>query len=1004
MKRAVCAGVLGLAAAGAGCKGSPAVERPSAAPRPSPSATAAPPARPAVRWFYYPQRATGLAALPLDAGATLVLGGATRFVLAANGLDAEASPYAAPEELTLAARDGAGFVFVDRRGGLYETDTPLGPLRARAPAPVPLGGLTFSGSTPVGLAPDGRLWSFERARGWAPASPAATPLFDFAATASGALLGLALPEELLVSTDRGASWQALAGAEPMGASALASRAGGVVVEVLGGKTRFWDGGALTATVPARPAPYVQNLSMGGRPSATQLARGLAVLDGTSYAELRPIFGMDGQPAWRITSAPLGERLVIGPSDLRAPCAVFAYAARGAEHALLCVGEDASAHLYRSEDGAAHFTDAGALAACARPELAVAPSGTALVTGCCLEPRARCGAAPDRVVAPPAAEPGPLRVVAAPTELRDCSSPAWSHDGAFGYAVCFTAAGARALVRAAPPALGFEPWLAAVPHALPEPADLAAARITLHPGPDGELGVAISASDGRDGGGTRSVSYALVEPSGRSAAHAFESRARLGAFGRHLVVVAPPVERMAGSRTQPSLVRESFDGGATLGPLSAPFAVHDYEELACGEAGCVFGDAGARAGWPAAREAVEPVEPVGVPAPAPDPTGPASVAPPALACRFSEAAWHDLGGNTPEREGSLVEVGFGDLAWTWVRTGRRDQTGIDLTYARFDDPGRATTIRLFESIHPTSVAVTFATVARGFVAVRLWAPKGRMPAEGDVSGRLEVAWLDAADGKTGRAALGQAGPFAIATFGPAPTLELDALGLDAAGVLLRPRPGDATLRILRDGTEGPATSFAGTPAAHAQTREREQLFTTDGGALQGVRYGQGAAVYTRSGGAPLLRQLAPRTASPNRAWAPAAPRPTLGVALDSATTPRRAYGVVLAPDGTLTTVPLATPRELGPTPRACSPEERRTAPGLPMGLPAADRIAVSLPELALDAPLALDTAIVCGTCAAAWTGTQTGYHEIVLTGDRTRGWVFRRRADDHSEWRAVECAR
>ncbi|MCC6526402.1 MAG: hypothetical protein IT373_27390 [Polyangiaceae bacterium] len=48
--------------------------------------------------------------------------------------------------------------------------------------------------------------------------------------------------------------------------------------------------------------------------------------------------------------------------------------------------------------------------------------------------------------------------------------------------------------------------------------------------------------------------------------------------------------------------------------------------------------------------------------------------------------------------------------------------------------------------------------------------------------------------------------------------------------------------------------------------------------------------------------------------------------------------------------------------------------------------------------------MCGTCAAAWTGTQTGYNEIVLTGDRTRGWVFRRRADDHSEWRAVECAR
>src|SRR5262249_32895519 len=154
-------------------------------------------------------------------------------------------------------------------------------------APVPMSRVVGVGGRFVGLTPGGELFAWEEGRGFRALPEPAARFVDVAADPRGRLLALAVPEALFASDDGGAAFGPAAGAARTGGRRIGVPGAGrlaaqgiyesIVLDPAGGPPKRTREAVLASPVDAE-------LEVGRAPSATAVAKGLAVLDGERYVE------------------------------------------------------------------------------------------------------------------------------------------------------------------------------------------------------------------------------------------------------------------------------------------------------------------------------------------------------------------------------------------------------------------------------------------------------------------------------------------------------------------------------------------------------------------------------------------------------------------------------------------------------------------------------------------------------------------------------------------------
>jgi hypothetical protein len=548
--------VLGAAAlAAAACQSStpraPREPRTVGAPRAGESAEAEGSLGPA-RWRYHP---TELG--PIRDGARLpdgswLLGGARGVRWLARPLSTRDAPEQAPAEparvylceaaatrmaeaIVALTRFAEGqWLFVGEGGTLGVAPSPLGPLTPMRRPSGELARVAGGAHGLVGLALDGALFRYAEPAGWSRVAPRVR-MFDVASTAEGELLGLAIPEALLGSSDGGATWQPVDGAHPIGVQRLRpSAAGGVIVEGVS-SLGYWTGrqplrqaaGEKPLELPVGGGPI---LAPRRGPRAPALDERQAALVGKRYYEA---FESEGEPLgaalgattrpgepkaepsagaevtarapsrWLWAAGTLDGPLEIHPLGVAEPCDSVRLGASKRMVVLGCIHfdrqkQDVVVELHQSRDGGTSFSP---LTTLETPDtklvyLAVGEDDTVLVAGSCVRSDVPCSPrAPLRIsgLGSNAAE-----ATSAGDLVDSAQSPAFSldgthayflghrdkdqqlalyvsHDGGRSFASSPIAAGKRADELEQSPS-----W---------DPTGPSPVR-SLHPGPDGRLGIVL----------------------------------------------------------------------------------------------------------------------------------------------------------------------------------------------------------------------------------------------------------------------------------------------------------------------------------------------------------------------------------------------------------------------------------------------------------------------------------------------------------------------------------
>ncbi len=797
--RALVVPLLGIVAAQTNC-GAPATVAPKAVDVPVPAVVEVLPSWTAAHWDYHPaapetfrayvRNADGSCVLVADGGqrwttAAVRKGDAASDAAPCTG-GAQASGSLAPEDLVaVVRRSSSAWAFVSAKGVLYEASDPLAAFNRATPPPEPLRKVVGTAGNLAAVARSGALFYWEDEIGWKPAAPTPQPVYDVLLGDGGAGLALAFPEALFATQDGGRSWAPLTLPKTVGAARLGRLAEGPLAAEGLYESLVWDP-ARTPDLSARAVPIAPQPEPAVRASraasATAVFYERARIDDERYFEVtRP----EEEPGpWVLLRGRIEGRLLPLPIEKSEDCQSLSFGVRG-EHLVAVCGtyenDDMVARVLRSKDrgstwkteGSYVFADVDAV------DVALAPDGSALLTGVCKKRDEKGGACLLLL----RQELGkPLEISPRVPPMRSGpTAPAFSLDGRSAYLL-----GRR--IKDERPAIyvshdGGETFVERVLEApsasarIPTQAELdqgfgseegSGAELPLgdgasiQPTDEGVIGVTLSVVDPAE--------HLLVDEDGRVVGRATPPtpEALVAGFGRRLMALGPrdTASEMARgfgldvpSEAWVLTVWESLDGGTTWTPIpgSVPLAREYYDgtsSLACGAGGCVFGETVSRVGWGAQSE--PPRLDFARPAAGPKGRDPVFATP--IVCELGATSkWsrieHVYGENLPTEDDAMR----GQSVWSVLTEDRA--TGETKAVAAMLPEGGTGPARVVTKVllgRKNKAVPTLTKVSpqmEGYAAVRMPAPSQK-PGEawGKGTPRIEIAWENFMDGTAGRRAL------------------------------------------------------------------------------------------------------------------------------------------------------------------------------------------------------------------------------------------------------------
>ena len=263
---------------------------------------------------------------------------------------ARASGTPALEGLAFASRQDDGFRFISDGGVLYTSRTPTGPFESAVKPPEPLRLVEASGDVVMGVSNRGAVYHF--AEQWLPAElPSNVHGLDLGIAKDGSVVLLGLPEQLLVSRDRGKSFGAFSGTQPkpLGAHSVAQNVlGEPLVTGVSGALTFKDGQLLQTRELAREVSALDvALSPVSGPNLDAIALKRATVEGSLYVELNTD---DGVPT--LLTGPFAGELERAPLEALSSCSGLKLAAKDGTVVIGCFApndSESSVTFYSTAD-------------------------------------------------------------------------------------------------------------------------------------------------------------------------------------------------------------------------------------------------------------------------------------------------------------------------------------------------------------------------------------------------------------------------------------------------------------------------------------------------------------------------------------------------------------------------------------------------------------------------------------------------------------------------------
>jgi hypothetical protein len=747
-------------------------------------------------WRYHPRRPAELnARYDLADGGQLFVGdGGERWLLDADGRNAEPAGSLAPEALTGALQRDGQWIFVSPSGATYRADSPLGEfVNASAPA-MPLALAATGKSNIAGVRMDGQLVvSSDAGLGYAEVGPEGA---RFVAVLLAPPYGVALqvPERLWWSADEGLSWKPLS-VPAFGARGFA-RDGDQPIVLGTLEARRVELGAAPSLVPLARGLEPKSLALRGEPSLGPSAD--AVATGRAFSEDGRYFELVPGPKAKILSGELARPLAARSAPELEGCSDAKVAGHGAWVYVACTKHTTtSTRIYeflRSEDAGLHF-ELEPYVARGNPEkleLAVGAGGALLVSGVCapgvmvpscntqgLQRRARLDADAGATLG--------LELVPTPALDGDALAMTFSSDGRTAYVIgqrsksdgLFVFVGASDAQRFDPQPL---------------------AQLEHVEGPRPTSVDALSAA--RDG----HVSLVLSHPSGP------RWLLVLDADGRSLTLNAPPVANAAvaayGTRALAlgqDEAWESMDGGADWQSLGR--VPSDVCKLArrrcvtnvfCQADGCTLGTTLTRVGWKGQRQSAGALL-----APAPRAgSGRQRATATGFSCDLGANEWQPLAG--VQSAPSAAQAAIGRAEWFALAS---DDATASASMWLASHGERVQVMRsplLSESPRAADVAYYPALQVEGAAALRYRVASERGTAQARLLD-VEVSWDNLLEGGgVRRAHIDDAGPLVSGDFVTSRAgmhrAKPDLLSISSGGIYVRPHsaPGHEQTTYFLDG--------------------------------------------------------------------------------------------------------------------------------------------------------------------------------------------------------------
>jgi hypothetical protein len=1032
---------------------------------PPPASELAPPFTSPARWsFHPPTPANALATLTLpDGSCVLTTDDGARWRARAPKPDesgcsgkGEAAADLAPEALVgIVKKSDAAWLFVGASGTLYNTEGPLAALGRSIPAPERFTHVAGGGGTVLATTVAGALLRHEEASGWQPVPQLAGHVDDVAVADDGRALALALPERIFASED-GKRFQPV-DIGSVGVRRLGRTSNGALVAQGVSTSIVWEAGK-TPPFAQRPEPMT---SMPGEvaldtqvvPNATSVSEGRAVLDGDRYFELvLPDEEADYSLATGRLDGPLALTRIRGTSN----CSSVKLGARGGHVVTVCVKDDDGgvvAELRHSGDGGKHFDAPLRLVAsdAVNIALAVAPDGSALVSGACKSAvSGSCNGAP--LVVKPERGRSSVTLAVTPPLLGGAVAPAFSRDGHSAYFLGRRAKDERlALFVSHDDGATFveRPLDPRSSRADRRPADEGEEMgeeesegelsvgdldlIAIRPGEDGTVGLVL--------GTTRGYAYVTTDDDGRvrNVSRAPIEQALIAGTGDHALAISVVPDR-APDEEGAVAAWESQDGGRSWSEVAVTRAViremiTGPMTLVCSGGGCLVGATISRIGWEGQVETGS-ARLLGNAAPRQE-----RAARTPLVCELdARARWTRIEHLDPIGLYGLPgadQAMRGRALWS-VLSYNRENGAVTATAALLPERGegeaRVSTQRLLGPAPAGArVATDVSHQMEGYAATRVRLPEGPKLA-GLPMRDVEVAWENYLDGSSGRQRIADAGPFNDRDVKPdngRALLDTGLVSVTPGGIFVRPHAPESknALTFLLD-AKGKRETFD-YPAWPDKSFERGLEVRPDAALVNGRPIAVGTV--DDEVGPPITLLLAQRTASGS--WATTATSIAPGATEENDRLTRidwtygaGAVGVVAVTsepvigrasatfqpfraDGTLgPPVTLPTPFDLGAAaPRPCKASDRSATPRAEVRLfarGAAMFPGTRHPVLVSEPPnpkspggeammLLTGGVVLHGTpaspCVAAWEAVGTARVPItaIIGGDPARSWVFRR---------------